>query len=46
MKKLNGILTITTVLIGCTSLFFAMFGQFQAMLLGLTVSFAITLFIK
>jgi hypothetical protein len=46
MKKFNAILTITTVLIACSSLFFAMFGQFEAMLLGLSISFISSLFIK
>ncbi|CAB5194807.1 hypothetical protein UFOVP174_33 [uncultured Caudovirales phage] len=46
MKKLNALLTISSVLIASSSLFFAMFGQFQAMLLGLSISLALTLFIK
>jgi phosphatidylserine synthase len=46
MTKRNSLLTILTVSIACSSIFFAMFGQFEAMLLGLTISFINSLFIK
>jgi uncharacterized membrane protein len=46
MTKRNSLLTIAAVLIACTSLFMAMFQQFEAMLLGLTISFITSLFIK
>jgi hypothetical protein len=46
MKTLNAILTISTVTIACTSLFFAMFQQFELMLISLSFSFFTSLFIK
>lgn len=46
MKTLNAILTISTVAIACTSLFFAMFQQFEMMLLSLTIAFINSLFIN
>jgi hypothetical protein len=46
MKKLNAFLTIGSVLIACTGLFFAMFGQFEIMLLCISTSFITSLLIK
>jgi len=46
MTKKNSFLTIATVLIACTSLFMAMFQQFETMLICLLISFITSLFIK